>query len=135
MAIRSIVRMKFIIVLLLFILISPSLSAQEFIGKKRSKAEKMLRFASGEKPVLRFDEKELCMTETYQFNKKADMDTLLKLIIEKKKYEWVPINENQFVTNFKGQLLMELQDDGPPYTLRLLRTAWTRELYEILLKK
>jgi hypothetical protein len=62
------------------------------------------------------------------------MEEQLLQILKKEKYGWLRINENQHISGFKHQILLEFQDEKAPYRLQVLRTAWTKELYELLLK-
>lgn len=126
--------MKIIVLLLVSMILTPSIHSQELVGLKQQQAQKKLHAARGNKPELRFDENGSCIAELYQFNTKDDLERKINQVLQKKKYAWIRINENQHVSDFKGQLLMEVQDEGPLFTLQLLRTAWTQELYNLLLK-
>ncbi len=55
-------------------------------------------------------------------------------LLAQKNYQWKKINENQYVSKFADRLLLELRVDDNDYTFTLLKTEWTKELYDILLK-
>lgn len=109
--------------------------AQYYLGLPAKKASSLLKKEKSIKPVLHYDETEICNIETYQFQHKADFEEKLRRLLTLKEFEWIKINENQFVSNFKKQRLLEIFEEAPPYQLSILRTAWSQELYELLLKK
>lgn len=126
--------MKIIVLLLLSILATASGSAQQWVGLKSSQVQKIHLNKKESKPTLRYDETGFCVEELYRFQSKSALEKKLLQVLQQKKWAWVRINENQYVSDYKGQLLMEIQEEGTQFTLQFLRTAWTPELYEILLK-
>jgi hypothetical protein len=149
--------MKLIALLLLFLLTgSCSLQAQDFINMPYGKAEAALRKAypgENKQPavdsrkdsilvrvnslsqlIFVFDEKGLCMTETINTRCDSCHDGYLKNILDKKKYSWKKINENQYISRYEDNLMIELFPEGDIRTISVLRAEFTRELYDLLLK-
>jgi hypothetical protein len=111
------------------------LKAQQYLDLSQKQTLLLQKKDKKNKPTLHFDEKGRCDIEGYQFVSKTDFEKKLQQILDIQSYEWIKINENQFVSNLKGQRLIEFFDEAAPYQVRILRTAWSRELYELLLKK
>lgn len=149
--------MKLIALLLLFLLTgSCSLQAQDFINMPYDKAEAALRKAypadnkqptvyprkdsilvrvnSQSQLIFVFDEKGLCMTETINTRCDSCHDGYLKNILDKKKFNWKKINENQYISRFEDNMMIELFPEGEIRTISVLRADFTREIYELLLK-
>lgn len=127
--------MKTFLFLLLFMLLGCHYGmAQHYLDLPANKAMSLLKKEKKIKPVLHYDEKGNCDIETYQFTYKLEFEEKLKQLLTEKEFDWIKINENQFVSNFKKQRLLEIFDEVPPYQLSILRTAWSQELYELLLK-
>lgn len=145
--------------LILFFLLSGTgfLQAQDYINMPYSKAEAALRKAypadnkqpnvyprkdsilvrinSQSQLIFVFDEKGLCTTETINTRCDSCHDGYLKNILDKKKYNWKKINENQYISRFEDNLMIELFPEGEIRTISVLRADFTRELYELLLKE
>ena len=47
-------------------------------------------------------------------------------------YQWKKINESQYVSRFEDYLLIEWQQTGTEFSFTLIKTAWTRELYNMM---
>jgi hypothetical protein len=126
---------RYFFLLLISLVGSTLLKAQQYLDLPQKQAALLLKKDKKNKPTLHFDEKGNCDIEGYQFENKANFEKKLQQIIDIPTYEWIKINENQFVSNFKGQRLLEIFDEAVPYQIRILRTAWSKELYELLLIK
>lgn len=126
--------MRISLLLLLSLMASFFVQAQDCIGLKKEKALKKLASLQGVKPDLRYDKNGLCAAESYHYSQKEALENKVRQLLALKKYSWIRINENQYVSSFAEQVLIEIQDESSPYSLQILRTAWTKELYEILLK-
>jgi cell division protein FtsX len=126
---------RFLSLIILILATHTQLVAQQYLDLPQKQTALLLKKDKKNKPTLLFDEKGICNIESYQYESKSDFDKKLQQVLGIQTYEWVKINENQFVSNFKGQRLVEILDEASPYQLRILRTAWSKELYELLLKK
>ncbi|MBM3414919.1 MAG: hypothetical protein FJY20_00440 [Bacteroidetes bacterium] len=58
----------------------------------------------------------------------------LKTLLDQNVYRWKKINENQYVSAFEYQLLLELPAEANEYSFILFKTQWTKELYDLLIK-
>lgn len=58
----------------------------------------------------------------------------LEEILALRSFEWKKINESQYISKFSDYVMIELQEDGREFSISLLKTAWTRELYDLLMK-
>ncbi len=143
--------------LFLFLLMaSGALNAQEFINMPYGKAEASLRkaYPADSHPTVYpkkdsilvqvnnltqliyvFDGKGLCMTETVITRCDSCHDGFLKTILDKKKYGWKKINENQYISRIEDNMMIELFPEGEIRTISLLRADFTREIYDLLLKQ
>lgn len=149
--------MKRILLFTLFHLaFTGSITAQELINMPFAKAEALLkktypgsatqpdvyprkdsilvRVNSQTQLIYVFDEKGLCMTETTNTRCDSCHDGYLKKVLDKKKYSWKKINENQFISRYEDNMMIELFPEGEIRTFSILRADFTRELYELLLK-
>lgn len=150
--------MKSIALFTIFLLAgSGLLKAQDFINMPYAKAETALRKAypaSNNQPsvyprkdsilvrvnsqselIFVFDEKGLCTTETINTRCDTCHDGYLKNILDKKKYNWKKINENQYISRFEDNVMIELFPEGEIRTISVLRADFTREIYDLLLKE
>lgn len=59
---------------------------------------------------------------------------LLDELVSLKEFEWKRINESQYVSRFEDYLLIEMQETGKDFSFTLLKTAWTRALYDLMLQ-
>lgn len=148
--------------LLLLLALPLSIFAQDKLGKTLPDLKKELNaFVLNNKslkPVLSQQEKELRLVisnekgQTIRFEYRFEDSTglcnqeitisacqtcyqqLLDELVSKKIYEWKRINESQFVSKFSDYLMIEMQEDGKDFSFTLIKTAWTRELYDLMLK-
>jgi hypothetical protein len=58
----------------------------------------------------------------------------LNKVLEKKGYQWKKINENQYISSFSDQLLIELPVEKKEFYFTIYRAQWSREVYDILIK-
>lgn len=139
-----------------FLAFTTSVSSQEMINMPIGKAEAALKKAypgpNGQPAVNTrkdsilvqvneltqliyvFDEKGLCMTETTNTRCDSCHNGYLKLVLDKKKYSWKKINENQYISRYEDNMMIELFPEGEIRTFSILRADFTREVYELLLK-
>jgi hypothetical protein len=147
----------FLLLTLTLLSLAGPVAAQEFINMPYSKAEAALKKAypgtAGQSSVNSgkdsiqvrvnnltqliyvFDEKGLCLTETTITRCDSCHDGYLKAVLGKKKYNWKKINENQYISRFEDNLMIELFPEGEIRSFSVLRADFTRELYDLLLKE
>ncbi len=147
----------FIISAIVLFAVAGPVAGQEFINMPYSKAEVALKKAypgSDGQPAVYprkdsilvrvsqltqliyvFDEKGLCTTETTNTRCDSCHDGYLNAILDKKKYSWKKINENQYISRFEDNMMIELFPEGEVRTISVLRADFTRELYDLLMKE
>ena len=85
--------------------------------------------------VYNFDKAGKC--QAYQVI--CSEDTLLKTEmarwLNQSIYHWQKVNENQYVSDFDSHLMIEFPPENKRHSLTILRMDWSRELYELLMKK
>ena len=146
---------------LVFLLFPLSVLAQEHINKSRSDLKKELdKFIEENKsksPKLIESETTLTLTVTapgtemvshlftFDFDGKCKAEKIiaacdscwkeeLNLVLEKKDYQWKKINENQYISKFSDQLMIELPVESKDFYFTIFRALWTKEVYDMLLK-
>lgn len=83
----------------------------------------------------RFDERNgICISEKFSSDCEACFQSALKALLGIGSYEWRKINESQHVSKFADYLMIEVQQTDNDYSYTLIKTAWTRELYDLMLK-
>lgn len=75
-----------------------------------------------------------CMTEETVSSCESCYRKYLDRLLAMKKYEWKKINENQYVSRFSDYLMIEIQQDDNEFSFTLIKTDWTRPLYDLLKK-
>jgi hypothetical protein len=150
------------IIIALFLLTPLSVFSQTFINKNKTQALKMLdKYSTGagfEKPVItqtdstihcsvkdtsgattnfifRFDKKNKCKSEELEASCDSCYRKYLIETLNKKIYGWTKINENQYVSKYSHQMILELPADGIGFSYKILRTDWTKKLYELISSK
>ena len=85
--------------------------------------------------VYTYDKDKVCISEkTVALNDSA-RNNYLNAILEKKEYEWTKLNGNQYISKFTDKLMIELPGDPKNHSVTVYRAEWTREIYDMLLKK
>lgn len=85
--------------------------------------------------ICAFDDKGLCLSETIITRCDSCLSGYLQQVLNKKKFEWKKINENQYVSRFADNLMIELSADAAHPSFSVLRVDWTRQLYDLLMKE
>jgi len=150
-----------IIVCLLFCLPATAFAQEHFMKTKADVRKELEQYAAENHPlspslketdstlVLSIKEQSISVRFTYSFDKAtgkcnyqktvAGSDSsykkYLNKLLDQDKLGWKKINENQYVSNFADQLLLELAVGDKDHSFTLFRAQWTREFYDLLLKK
>jgi hypothetical protein len=56
-------------------------------------------------------------------------------LLAKEKYVWKKINENQYISKFEDKIMIELPTENKSNSITIIRTDWTKILYDILAGK
>ncbi|MBI3138443.1 MAG: hypothetical protein HYZ15_07655 [Sphingobacteriales bacterium] len=84
--------------------------------------------------IYAFDDNHLCFSETIITHCDSCLTGYLQQVLDKKNFGWKKINENQYISRFADNLMIELSADEALHSFSVLRVDWTRELYDMLIK-
>ncbi len=82
--------------------------------------------------LLQFDNANTCKLESILLKCDTCYKTVLSQILEIKKYNWRKINGNQYISNFESKLMVELLLEENLTTIKIIRTDWSKLLYDML---
>ena len=81
-----------------------------------------------------FDTNKKCISEKIIANCDSCYKKYLNELLSKKKYGWVRLNENQYISAYKWRLMIELPvSEEKTLFYNLLKVEWSKETYAILL--
>jgi len=150
--------MKHLPVLMIFLVgLSLSGTAQEQIGMPKTKVQTFLKKRFNSKGsisgggdsirlsmstgpfspasyIYTFDKKGICTGETIITRCDSCYNGLLASILAKEKYQWKKINENQYISRFEDNRMIEIFPDEKERHFSILQVDWNREIYDMLLK-
>lgn len=63
------------------------------------------------------------------------LNKFLQLALDEKKYQWKKINENQYISAFNDKMMIEISAVDKNYFSLILRTDWSKLLYDMLIEK
>lgn len=117
-----------------FLALGTTCYGQDFIGKTEYWCKKNSP-AGVLKPSLEFNKDKICTREIYYADQMATCEKIVEQLTRDTALGWIRINENQWVSNFASQLLVEIHEVKKGCRTQVLRTEWTKELYDLLLQK
>ncbi len=82
--------------------------------------------------VYTFDKTNLCLSQKVIAQCDTCIDKYLQDALRLVKYKWRKINENQYISSFEEKLIVELPADGKEYSFTILRSDWSKILYDML---
>ena len=126
-------KLYYIILLCMLSTVFYQSEAQSFIGKKKKTI--LLADKTEVSPLLVFNKNNICIREMYEYDNLEDCNKQVAKIIQDTGYGWIRINENQIVSNFSHQRLIEILEINKGCRVQIHQTAWTKKLYELLLSK
>ncbi|MEO6611877.1 MAG: hypothetical protein ABIT05_09910 [Chitinophagaceae bacterium] len=85
--------------------------------------------------IYRFDKSGKCISERVTTACESCYKNLLQAQLKTGKYGWTKINENQYVSKFEDKMTIELPVEKDEYFFTIMRTDWSRTLYDLLIKK
>ncbi|MEO7923172.1 MAG: hypothetical protein ABIR30_05795 [Chitinophagaceae bacterium] len=86
------------------------------------------------KHIYSFDHSGKCITEKVVSACEACIAKELKAILAISRYQWKKINENQYASKFEDKMIIELPVEKKDEYM-ILRTEWSRVLYDLLTGK
>ncbi|MBK8952194.1 MAG: hypothetical protein IPM85_07835 [Chitinophagaceae bacterium] len=76
-----------------------------------------------------------CITEKVTANCDSCYKRYLKELLGKKKYGWKQLNENQYISAYKWQLMIELPiKEEKQLFYMLMKVKWNKQTYAMLLE-
>lgn len=81
---------------------------------------------------FQFDKNGLCKSVKTIYDCTPCYTKGLAVLLKIEKYNWKKINENQYVSNFEENLMIELPTDNDTNSIHLIRMEWTKVLYDLL---
>ena len=85
--------------------------------------------------IYRFDKAGKCMSEKVITDCDSCFTKYFQAVLNRKKYEWRKINENQYISSFAAKMLIELPADSKDFYFTILRTDWSKQMYNLLTDK
>jgi hypothetical protein len=146
------------LIILLFILLPFSGFAQKYINKKKAEVKKELdKYITDNKSinatlsetdtslvlnipgtttqqanfVYFFDKEGKCRSQKTTANCDSCIAKYLQQALQQGKYNWRKINENQYISSFEEKLMIETPADGKEFSFMILRTDWSKILYDM----
>jgi hypothetical protein len=112
-----------------------TVTAQAYVGKNKKETQLLLAKKSGLTPRLVYDSTGTCVREVYTAAQLSQCETILTKLTADTAYGWKRINENQIISKFALQLLVEVHEVKEGCRVQILQTAWTKDLYDLLLQQ
>ncbi|MEO5946071.1 MAG: hypothetical protein ABIP79_04595 [Chitinophagaceae bacterium] len=85
-----------------------------------------------EETLFDFDKTGKCRSELRTFNCDHCYKQELAALLGMDKYKWEKINENQYISKFEEKLMIELPTENKTNTVSIIRTDWSKMLYDML---
>ncbi len=82
--------------------------------------------------IYRFDKTGKCKSERVMTSCDSCLNKYLSAALTRKKYEWRKINGNQYISNFASRMLIELPAESNDFSYTILRTDWSKQMYDLL---
>jgi hypothetical protein len=82
--------------------------------------------------IFRFDKAGKCISEKIVAGCDSCFNKYFQAVLDRKKYEWRKINENQYISGFAAKMMIELPPDSKNFSFTILRTDWSKEMYDLL---
>ncbi|HEV7780668.1 MAG TPA: hypothetical protein VGO58_05355 [Chitinophagaceae bacterium] len=147
------------IIIFLFLFAPVTAFSQNFIGKTRSHVKKELEktIAKNDSLTITLSDNDSTLVFSYKEGKVQPVDFIygfnkagkcrsektiarcdscfkkfLTAALGQKKYGWKKINENQYISKYSAQMMIELPANETDFSYSILHTEWTKELYESL---
>lgn len=76
-----------------------------------------------------------CNFQRTEANCEACYKKYLDNLLEQKNHQWKKLNENQYISRYEDQMLVELAPDQNEHSFTVFRAHWSRDFYELLIKE
>lgn len=85
-----------------------------------------------EKILLEFDRDGRCQSQLHTFNCDQCYKQQLEELLGIELYKWEKLNENQYISKFEARLMIELPTENKKNTINIIRTDWSKVIYDML---
>ena len=82
--------------------------------------------------IYRFDKAGKCISEKIVAGCDSCFNKYFQAVLDRKKYEWRKINENQYVSGFAAKMMIEIPANNKDFSFIILRTSWSKQMYDLL---
>jgi hypothetical protein len=82
--------------------------------------------------IYHFDKKGKCNSEKVMTNCDSCYNKYFQATLDRKEYRWRKINENQYISSFAAKMMIELPPDSKDFSFTILRTDWSKQMYDLL---
>jgi len=83
--------------------------------------------------IYGFDKNGKCRSEKITAYCDSCFNKFLQDVLKQKRFAWKKINGNQYVSKYRAQMMIELPAENKDFSYTILKTAWTKELYKMLM--
>jgi hypothetical protein len=81
-----------------------------------------------------FNKDSICITEKTITSCDSCRRNYLNAVLEQGGYEWRRLNGNQYISKFGDHLMIEIPGNEKDMSFTIYQVAWTKEVYDMLLK-
>ncbi|MBK7289972.1 MAG: hypothetical protein KBF82_03040 [Chitinophagaceae bacterium] len=85
-----------------------------------------------EDALLEFDKAGKCRSELRTFYCDQCYKQELEKLLGIDRYKWKKLNENQYISKFEENLMIELPTENETNSFSIIRTNWSKVLYDML---
>lgn len=82
--------------------------------------------------IYRFNKAGKCISEKVVAGCDFCFNKYFQAVLDREKYEWKKINENQYISGFAAKMMIELPPDSKNFSFTILRTDWSKQMYDLL---
>ena len=82
--------------------------------------------------IYGFDRAGKCRSEKVMAGCDSCFNKYLLGVLDKKKYEWKKINENQYISKYSARMMIELSSENKDFSYIILSTDWNKDMYKLL---
>lgn len=85
--------------------------------------------------IYRFNKSGKCSSQKTIAYCDSCLRKFLQAALEQEKYQWKKINENQYISSFADNMMIEISPLEKDYSFMIMRTEWSKIVYDMLVEK
>ena len=85
--------------------------------------------------IYSFDKSGKCISEKTIAWCDSCLGNYLEAALNRTKYGWIRLNENQYISKFSEKMMLETPIDENDHSFLIFRMDWSKMIYDMLLKK